>query len=82
MSKDYHKYARYLNWKKYHHELKLEVNYPQLYESLDCKMKIKNFLSLKDDTFLKNFPPFEKYKRDKDFLDPSTTLMRDIYNLK
>ena len=66
----------YSNWKKYHQELILEVNYPQLYEDSDCRIKVKNFLSIKNDTFLNNFPKFERYKKDKDFVDPSTILIK------
>ena len=81
------KYLRYLekfyfNWRKYNQELILELEYPKFYQDFDCRIKIKNFLDIKDDTFLKNFPKFEKYKKDKNFIDPSTILMRDIYNLK
>ena len=81
------KYLRYLekfyfNWRKYNQELILELEYPKLYQDFDCRIRIKNFLDIKDDTFLKNFPKFEKYKKDKNFIDPSTILMRDIYNLK
>ena len=71
----------YFNWSKYNQELKLEVNYPQLYEDSDCRIKIKKFLSIKNDTFLNNFPRFDKYKKNKDFTDPSTILMRNIYDL-
>ena len=84
LKKKYLSYLKkfYLNWKKYPKELTLELNYPQLYENLDSREKIKNFLSIKNDTFLNNFPKFEKYKKNRNFVDPSTTLMRDIYNLK
>lgn len=84
LKKKYLSYLKkfYFNWKKYHQELILEVNYPQLYKDLDCRIKIKNFLSIKNDTFLNNFPKFEKYKKDKDFVDPSTILIKEIHNIK
>jgi hypothetical protein len=71
----------YFNWNNYDKSLILEVNYPQLYEDLDCRKNIKKFLSIKNDNFIKNFPNFKRYEKDKNFVDPSTTLMRDIYNL-
>ena len=68
----------YFNWKKYSRELMLEVNYPQLYKDTNCRKKIKNFLSIKNDIFLNNFPNFKRYKKDKNFVDPSTILSREI----
>lgn len=69
----------YFNWEKYYPELILKVTYPQLYKDLDCKIKIKNFLSIKNNNFLNNFPKFERYNQDKDFIDPSTILMKSIH---
>ena len=81
------KYFRYLdkfynNWSKYNKELVLEINYPNFYQDLDTQKKIKSFLSIKDETFLKNFPNFHKYNKSEDFSDPSTSLMRQIHNIK
>ena len=83
LKKKYLSYLKkfYFNWRKYHQKLILEINYTQLYKDLDCRIKIKDFLSIKDDAFLNNFPKFERYKKDKDFIDPSSILSRDIYNL-
>tara|TARA_B100000282_G_C31585739_1_gene423249 strand:+ start:144 stop:776 length:633 start_codon:yes stop_codon:yes gene_type:complete len=71
----------YSNWRKYHQKLILEINYPQLYKDIDCRIKIKDFLSIKNNAFLNNFPKFEKYNKDKNFIDPSTILNKEINNL-
>ena len=62
----------YSNWKKYDKDLMFEVDYYQLYRDLDCRIKIKKFLSIKNDIFLNEFPKFEKYNKDKEFKDPSS----------
>ena len=72
----------YSNWNNYDKSLILEVNYPQLYTDLDFRKNLKKFLSIKNDNFLKNFPIFKRYEKGKNFVDPSDTLMREIYNLK
>ncbi len=81
------KYFRYLdkfynNWSKYKKELVLELNYPNFYHDADTQKKIKNFLSINNENFLKNFPKFKKYDKIKNFTDPSTSLMRQIHNIK
>ena len=62
----------YSNWKQYNKDLMFEVDYHQLYRDLDCRIKIKEFLSIKNDIFLNEFPKFKKYNKDKDFKDPSS----------
>tara|TARA_Y100001935_G_C17249240_1_gene480072 strand:+ start:380 stop:1012 length:633 start_codon:yes stop_codon:yes gene_type:complete len=81
------KYFRYLdrfytNWDKYNEKLILEINYPNFYQDVDTQEKIKNFLEINDESFLKNFPSFQRYNKNENFVDPSTTLMREIYNIK
>ena len=81
------KYFRYLdrfytNWDKYNEKLILEINYPNFYQDLDTQEKIKNFLEINNESFLKNFPSFQRYNKNENFVDPSTTLMREIYNIK
>ena len=81
------KYFRYLdkfynNWSKYKKELVLVLNYPNFYQDADTQKKIKNFLSINNGNFLKNFPKFKKYDKIKNFTDPSTSLMRQIHNIK
>ena len=81
------KYFRYLdrfytNWDKYNEKLILEINYPNFYQDVDTQEKIKNFLEINNESFLKNFPSFQRYNKNENFVDPSTTLMREIYNIK
>ena len=45
------------------------------------KKRIFKFLNLKNKDFLKKFPKYKKYVKDRNFVDPSTPLMRKIHNL-
>tara|TARA_B100000989_G_C19473704_1_gene441900 strand:+ start:702 stop:989 length:288 start_codon:yes stop_codon:yes gene_type:complete len=81
------KYFRYLdkfytNWEKYNEKFILEINYPNFYQDVDTQEKIKNFLEINNESFLKNFPNFQRYNKNENFVDPSTTLMSEIYDIK
>ena len=81
------KYFRYLekfydNWGKYKKDLVLEIDYPNFYKDVDTQKKIQTFLNIKNENFLKNFPSFQKYNKNENFVDPSSTLMKKLYNLK
>ena len=72
----------YDNWGKYKKELVLEIDYPNFYKDVDTQKKIQTFLDINNENFLKNFPGFQKYNKNKNFVDPSSTLMRKIHNFK
>ena len=71
----------YLNWKIYPKDDILVIDYNKLYSQKTEKNKIFKFLNLKNKSFLKKFPEYKKYKINKNFIDPSTPLMRKIHNL-
>ncbi len=78
------KYFNYLtkfynNWERYPRKSTLVLEYPKFYQDIDHQNQIKNFLNISSQSFLSNFPKFEKYKKDKNFVDPSTILARQIY---
>lgn len=68
----------YSNWKNYPKNLKLEINYNDLYSKKITKYKIANFLDIRSKDFLKKFPQHKRYSRSKKSLDPSTLLSRKI----
>ena len=68
----------YSNWKLYPKNLKLEINYKDLYSKKISKHRIANFLSIKNKEFLKKFPTYKKYNKTRNFIDPSTLLSKEI----
>ena len=70
----------YSNWKIYPKNDVLTINYKNLY-SQKSKNLIFRFLNLKNKKFLKKFPKYKKYVKDKNFFDPSTSLMKKIHDL-
>jgi len=81
------KYFRYLdffynNWSSYDDNLILNLDYPDIYTNSNTQKKIKFFLNIENKDFLKNFPKFKKYKKTKEFVDPSSILMKSIYNIE
>jgi hypothetical protein len=71
----------YSNWKIYPKNQILTINYDNLYSKSSEKNRIYNFLNLNNKKFLLKFPKHKKYKKDKNFVDPSTALMKKIHNL-
>tara|TARA_B100001540_G_C15794499_1_gene636973 strand:+ start:617 stop:1186 length:570 start_codon:yes stop_codon:yes gene_type:complete len=49
----------YKNWESYPNELKLEINYKDLWSSAD---KIAKFINIKSPEFKKTFPAFKRYE--------------------
>ena len=80
LKKKYYKYLKkfYSNWKNYDNNYILRLNYPDLYRDKKTQKKIKEFLGIKNPSFLKNFPKFKRYRKIKGFIDPSTTLAKRI----
>ena len=68
----------YSNWKKYPNNLKLVINYKDLYSKRISKKKIANFLEINNEEFLKKFPKHKRYNKNKNFIDPSTLLSKKI----
>ena len=62
----------YSNWNTYPKKQILKINYNDLYTK---------FLNLNNKNFLNKFPKHKRYKKDKNFVDPSTALMKKIHNL-
>ena len=71
----------YTNWKIYPKNKILIIDYNKLYSQKTEKKRIFKFLNLKNKDFLKKFPKYKKYVKDRNFVDPSTPLMRKIHNL-
>ncbi|MFL2903164.1 MAG: sulfotransferase domain-containing protein [Candidatus Pelagibacter sp.] len=71
----------YSNWNTYPKKQILKINYNDLYTKLSEKKKIFKFLNLNNKNFLNKFPKHKRYKKDKNFVDPSTALMKKIHNL-
>ena len=71
----------YSNWKIYPKNQILTINYDNLYSKSSEKNRIYNFLNLDNKKFLLKFPKYKRYKKDKNFVDPSTALMKKIHNL-
>ena len=69
----------YINWEKYPQESSLVLEYPKFYHDPVNQNEIKRFLNIRSDTFLANFPKFERYKKGKNFIDPSTIISKQIY---
>ena len=72
----------YSNWNLYPKEQILKINYNDLYSKVSVKKKIFKFLNLNNKNFLDKFPNYKRYKKDEKFIDPSTPLMKKIYNIK
>ena len=70
----------YSNWEKYPQESSLVLEYPNFYQEQVYQNEIKKFLDIRTDSFLLNFPKFEKYKKKKNFVDPSTIISKEIYS--
>ena len=66
----------YINWEKYPQESILLLEYPKFYQDPVSQNEIKRFLNIRSDAFLLNFPKFERYKKGKNFLDPSSIMTR------
>ena len=62
----------YENWEKYPDSLKIVINYPNIFQSTDDQNSLKLFLNIKDQKFIENFPKFDPYAYEKDFIDPSS----------
>mgnify|MGYP001165302975 FL=1 len=78
------KYFNYLtkfynNWEKYPQESTLVLEYPKFYHDPVYHNEIKRFLNIRNDAFLVKFPKFERYKKGKNFVDPSFIIAREIY---
>ena len=78
------KYFNYLtkfynNWEKYPQESTLVLEYPKFYHDPVYHNEIKRFLNIRNDAFLVKFPKFERYKKEKNFVDPSFIISREIY---
>ena len=71
----------YSNWKIYPKRQILEINYNDLYSNSSAKNNIYKFLNIDDNRFLLKFPKYKKYIKDKNFVDPSTALMKKLHNL-
>ena len=71
----------YSNWKIYPKNNILIIDYKKLYSQKTEKNRIFKFLNLKNKKFLKKFPKYKKYIKNKNFIDPSTLLMKKIHNL-
>tara|TARA_B100000579_G_C22577110_1_gene731672 strand:- start:246 stop:824 length:579 start_codon:yes stop_codon:yes gene_type:complete len=54
----------YYSWSKYPDELKLEIEYKDLWNSAD---KIGNFINIKSPEFKKNFPDYKPYEYNKSY---------------
>ena len=52
-------------WKKYPNNLKLVINYKDLYSKRISKKKIANFLEINNEEFLKKFPKHKRYNKNK-----------------
>jgi len=80
--KRYMRYLKnfFLNWKKYNKKNIFELEYPKFFLDFNCQKKLKSFLNIKDQNFLKNFPKFKKYDKKNNFIDPSSTLSNEIFN--
>tara|TARA_B100000401_G_C52749862_1_gene692651 strand:- start:22 stop:654 length:633 start_codon:yes stop_codon:yes gene_type:complete len=72
----------YSNWNLYPKKQILKINYNDLYSKVSVKKKIFKFLNLNNKNFLDKFPNYKRYKKDEKFIDPSTPLMKKIYNIK
>ena len=70
----------YSNWKIYDNNLILRLNFSDIYKDVDCQRKIMNFLNIKTEKFLKEFPKYERYNKGVGFVDPSTNLTKELYN--
>ncbi|MDA9186919.1 hypothetical protein N9O39_02495 [Candidatus Pelagibacter sp.] len=68
----------YSNWSKYPKNLKLEINYKDLYSKKNIQKKIASFLEINNKDFLHKFPKHKKYIKNKNFVDPSTLLSKQI----
>lgn len=68
----------YSNWSKYPKNLKLEINYKDLYSKKNIQKKIATFLKINNKDFLIKFPKHKKYIKNKNFVDPSTLLSKQI----
>ena len=78
------KYFNYLtrfynNWEKYPQEYTLVLEYPKFYRDPVYHNEIKRFLNINSDAFLVKFPKFERYKKSKNFVDPSSIIASEIY---
>ena len=62
----------YENWEKYPDSLKIVINYPNIFQSIDDQNSLKSFLNIKDQKFIENFPKFDPYAYEKNFIDPSS----------
>ena len=71
----------YSNWKIYPKRQILEINYNDLYSNSSAKNNIYKFLNFDNNRFLLKFPKYKKYIKDKNFVDPSTALMKKLHNL-
>ena len=82
LKKKFLKYLRffYNNWDNYNKDLLLKINYEDLYSNDKTKYKIKKFLNIENKEFINNFPKYKKYKKDKNFIDPSAILSKKNYN--
>ena len=69
-----------LNTKERQDDIAL-ISHKSLYKNTKTQKKIKQFLNIKNERFIKNFPKYKKYNK-KGFIDPSTILSKKIYNLK
>jgi len=58
--------------------LKLEINYKDLYSKKNIQKKIATFLEISNKDFLIKFPKHKKYIKNKNFVDPSTLLSKQI----
>jgi|TARA_B100002003_G_scaffold244740_1_gene271315 hypothetical protein len=79
------KYINYLklfykNWNDYNKNLILKIDFKTLF-NYETKLKIKKFLEIKNKTFLKKYPKYKRYKKNKNFIDPSTLLAKKIYKI-
>ncbi len=72
----------YKNWMNYDKKRVLIINYKELYSNRKVRNKIKNFLNIHDNNFLKEFPKNERYHKKKKNMDLSTLLTKEIYKIK
>tara|TARA_Y100000591_G_C21786185_1_gene673920 strand:+ start:487 stop:1113 length:627 start_codon:yes stop_codon:yes gene_type:complete len=68
----------YINWEKYPSESVLTLEYPKFFIDQVYQNKIKKFLNIDSESFLLNFPKFQRYNKDKNFIDPSSITAQEL----
>ena len=83
LRKKYFNYLKffYNNWRNYNQKYIITLNYRDIYKNKKVQKKLQKFLNIKNRNFIKNFPKFKKYNKEKS-IDPSTILSKKIYKLK